>query len=194
MFLAVVASIVACGQPVPASGSNSLGEQSRTVLASPTTTASPAFNPSPNSIGGRVVRVAPTGVMVESEGRETAVDLALVLDVWKETSVPATALEVGDDLFVTGTAGSPFVARYVWANIDRINGVIREIDATGMVLEAHIRSGSTVLKRIDFSAYVEYGASDGSVKTTRADLVIGRSIGAVLYQPRSATARATRVW
>lgn len=157
-------------------------------------TATPAFDPASNSLSGRVVRLVSGGVIVESESREVAIDLASVVDVWKEISVSASAIEVGDDVFLNGIAGSPFVARYVWASIGRMDGVIRAIDATGMLVDVQRKDGSSVVKRIDFSPYVEYGASDGSVKVARADLVVGRQIGAVLYQPRGRVPRATRIW
>lgn len=194
ILLGVAASFAAYGAPDRASGANSISQESRRAFTLATPTATPTYDPAPNSLSGRVVRVVSGGVIVESESREVAVDLASVLDVWKETSVPASAIEVGDDVSLNGTAGSPFVARYVWADIGRIDGVIREIDSTGMVVDVQRKDGSSVVKRIDFSAYVEYGASDGSVKVTQADLVVGRQIGAVVYEPRSTVPRATRIW
>lgn len=194
ILLGVAASFAVYGALDRATGASSLGQESRTPLTSALPTATPAFTPGSNSLSGRVVRLVSGGVIIEAESREVAVDLASVVDVWKERSVPASAIEVGDDVSLNGTAGSPFVARYVWADIGRIDGVIREIDATGMLVDVQRRDGSSVVKRIDFSAYVEYGASDGSVKLTRADLVVGRQIGAVVYQPRSTVPRATRIW
>lgn len=196
ILLAVVASIAASSALDRASGANSmgLGQVARTALTFASPTGTPAFNPGLNSLSGRVVRLFPSGMAIESESREVVIDLASVVDVWKETSVTASALELGDDVFVNGSAGSPFVARYVWANIGRMDGVIRAIDATGMLVDVQRKDGSSVVKQIDFSPYVEYGASDGSVNVTRADLVVGRSIGAVLYRPRATVPRATRIW
>ncbi len=190
MALTGAAFVVACGRLTPASGTNPSGEASRS--ASPT--ASQEFHPGPDSLSGRVVRLLPSGVVVESAGREVEVSLASVVDVWKETSVPASAIEIGDALFVNGTLGSPFVARYVSANIGRIDGVIRTLDATGMVVEVHLRTGAIVSQRIDFSPYIEYGAADGSVKLTRAELVVDRTIGVVVYGRPGETLRATRIW
>ena len=132
--------------------------------------------------------------MVDSAGRQFEVDLKLVIDVWKETSVPASAIDVGDDLFINGTDSAPFVARYVYANIGRIDGVIQAIDATGMLIEVSGPYGPRGSQRIDFSPYIEYGSVDGSMKLTRADLVVGRAIGAVVYRPPVGPLRATRVW
>ena len=192
--LTLAAFLVACGRVSAASGTPSLATASPTTVASASPTASPEFHPGPNSLSGRVVRLVPSGVVIEAEGREVEVNLGLVVDVWKETSVPASALEVGDDLFVNGTGGSPFVARYVYANIGRIDGVIRAIDATGMDVEVLSRTTSLHVERIDFSAYVEFGAPAAGLKVTRADLVVGRTIGAVVYRPRVGPLRATRIW
>jgi hypothetical protein len=193
MAFIVAAFLVACGDRlIPASGTASVSQASLTSSPSAMPTASASYVPGPNSLGGRVVRLVPSGVVVETEGREVEVSLGSVVDVWKETSVPASALEVGDDLDVNGTGGSPFVARYVHANIGRRDGVIRAIDSTGMIVERLPPKGG--LERIDFSNYVEYLAADGTWRVTRADLVVGRTIGAVVYRPRVGPVRATRIW
>lgn len=163
-----------------------------TAKPSATPTAKPSYRPAPNSLGGRVVGFVSGGAVIESDGRRYEIDLRSVVDVWRETSVPASALEVGDDLFLNGYAGSPFVVRYVWANIGRVDGVIREVDATGMLIEQFTRAGGTVLRRIEFSRYIEYGAPDAPLDP--ADLVPGRTIGAVVYSRAGEPMRATRVW
>ena len=122
------------------------------------------------------------------------VDLRMVIDVWKERSAPASAIDVGDDLFISGTAGSPFMATYVWANIGRLDGVIREVDATGVLIDLQLRSGGSRLQRIDFSPYIEYGAPAAGLRVAPADLVVGRSISAVTYRPPGGPLRATRIW
>lgn len=161
----------------------------------PSVTASAVaeFQPGPGSLSGRVVRIVPDGLVVDSADHEVSVDLKLVVDVWKERSVPASAIEVGDSVFINGTEGSPFVARYVWANIGRIDGVILAIDSLGMDVQVRNAAG-TRTERVEFSAYVQYGAVDGSVKLSRADLVVGRTIGAVVYRPPLGPLRATRIW
>ena len=194
MAFIVGASLAACGRLIPASGADSVGQASLTTSPSASPTASPQFYPGSGSLSGRVVRLIPSGLVINSADHEVEMDLKLVVDVWKETSVPASALEVGDDLFINGTADSPFVARYVWANIGRIDGVIREIDATGMLIDARLRSGGSVPQRIDFSPYIEYGAPAANLHVTRADLVVGRTIGAVIYGRPGGPVRATRIW
>jgi hypothetical protein len=134
----------------------------------------------------------PDGVVIESVGKQFEIDLRSVVDAWRETSFPPSALEIGDHLFLNGHDGSPFVARYVYANIGRVDGVIREIDASGMLLEQLTRTGGIVPRRIEFSPYVEYGAPGRPLD--RADLVVGRSIGAVVYARTGETVRATRIW
>lgn len=109
-----------------------------------------------------------------------------IVDVWKERSVAASAIEVGDDLFIAGG--------HVWANGGRIDGVIRQIDATGMLIDVRGPYGPRGLQRIDFSPYIEYGRVDDSVGLTRADFVAGREIGAVIYGRAGGPLRATRIW
>jgi hypothetical protein len=163
----------------------------------PSAVARPTYAPGGAHASGRVMRLTPVGIVIASVERSIEVDLRRVVDVWRETSVPASALEVGDDVFVNGDGGSPFVARYVWANIGRLDGVIESIDATGMVLGVSGRAGQEFAPRtsvrVEFSAFVEFGAP-GVVTTTRADLVIGRTIGAVTYRPRVGAPRVTRIW
>jgi hypothetical protein len=134
---------------------------------------------------GRVVRLIPGGMVLDSAGRQVQVRFSTIADVWKETIVPASALEVGDDLFIYGG--------HVSANIGRIDGVIRAVDPTGMVVDLQIRSGGSVTRRIDFSPYIDYGYAGGA-SVTRDDLVAGRAIGAVIYGRAGGPLRATRIW
>ncbi len=194
LAIAVTALLLAGGRVSAASGTAAVASASPTAHASASPTAVPEFHPGSSSLSGRVVRLTPGGLVVDSAGQEVDVDLRLVVDVWKETSVPASAIEVGDELFINGTAGSPFVAKYVSANVGRIDGVIRETDPTGMLIEVRLRWGGSVLQRIDFSPYIEYGAPAANLHVTRADLVVGRAIGAVVYGRSAGPLRATRIW
>lgn len=138
------------------------------------------------------MQLIPNGVVVESEGQRIEIDLRDVAEVWKETLVAPGALELGDRLYVNGTAGVPFKARYVWANIAQLDGVVRAVDATGIDLELRPHG---VIERIEFSQYVQFGSADGSVRFARSDLVVGRQVGLVVYRPRDGLpARATRIW
>lgn len=196
--LATVLTAAACARVVPASapspGDAALLDPTQAAAVSPT--ATPSYAPGPSSASGRVIRRTPVGVVIENVERTVEVDLTRVVDVWRETSVLASAIEVGDDLFVNGSDGSPFVAKYVYANIGRIDGVIAAIDATGMTLSVRRREagglGPPRPVRIDFSPYIEYGAAGRTL--ARADLVVGTSIGAVTYRPRDGVPRATRIW
>jgi hypothetical protein len=192
--LAVTAMLVAGGRVSAASGTTPVARASPPAHSSASPTATPAFHPGSGFMSGRVIRLTPGGLVVDSAGHELDVDLTRVVDVWKETSVPASAIEVGDDLFINGTPGSPFVATYVTANIGRIDGVIRAIDPTGMLMEVRFRWGGSVLQRIDFSPYIEYGAPAAGLRVTRADLVVARLIGAVIYGRPGERLRATRIW
>jgi hypothetical protein len=125
-------------------------------------------------------------MVVDSAGRQTEVSFSTIVDVWKETSVAASAIEVGDDLFISDG--------HVWVNAGRIDGVIRQIDATGMLIDVSGPYGPRGLQRIDFSPYIEYGRVDDNVRLTRADFVVGREIGAVIYGRPGAALRATRIW
>jgi len=183
--------VVSLGWFMYSSGTSAVGAAGPT--ASPSPTSSPEFRPGASSVSGRVVRLIPSGAVVDSAGGQVEVSFTRVVDVWRETSVPATAIEVGDDVFVNGTEGSPFVARYISANIGRIDGVIRELDASGMLVDVHLRSGGTTQRRIDFSAYLEFGYPGGP-KLTPTDLAVGREIGMVIYGHAGGPLRATRIW
>jgi len=63
-----------------------------------------------------------------------------------------------------------------------------------MLVDVHLRSGGSVLQRIGFSPYIEYGAPAAGLRVTRADLVVGRTIGVVIYGRPGAPLRATRIW
>jgi len=136
-------------------------------------------------LSGRVVQLVPDGIIVDSADRQIQVSFGTMVDVWKETSVPTGALEVGDNVFISDG--------HVFANIGRIDGVIRAVDPTGMVVDLQIRSGGSVTRRIDFSPYIEYGYAGGAA-VTRVDLVAGRAISAVIYGRAGGPLRATRVW
>ncbi len=156
---------------------------------------SPSYRPGPNAAGGTVVRRSSIGVVIESVERTEAIDLRSVIDVWRETSVPADAIEVGDWLSVNGTrsTGGPFVARYVWANIGRLDGVIRSIDGAGMTVACQRAGGLPSEARVDFSAYLEV-VTPTLAPASRADLEVGVVVGMVLYRPRGGIPRATRIW
>lgn len=157
--------------------------------ASPATDGTPRSEPASGSASGRIVRFVPEGFVIAAGGHEVVVDTHLVVSVWKETQVPPDALAVGDDVFANGTPGTPFLARTVWADIGVLHGYIREIDGAGMDLEVHAVQGAVFRERIDFSAYLERASG-----TARADLAVGRAIGAVIYRPAAGPPRATRIW
>ena len=140
------------------------------------------------------MRLIPGGVVLDSAGQEYSVDLRSATEIWKETSVPASAIAVGDDLFITGTPGSPFVAMNVWADIGVLAGVIKDIDKSGMLVEVHAVQGAVGDQRIDFSPHIVFGAPSAGIATARDDLVVGRAIGMVVFRPQTGPLRATRIW
>lgn len=150
------------------------------------------FVPGPHSVSGKVVRLLPEGIVVVSGDEEVEISLASVEDVWKETYVGSKAIEVGDSVFVNGTAASPFVARHVTVNIGRVDGTLKSVDSDGMMVDVRLRTGNTVTQRIEFSKYVEYGAADRAL--TRDDLAPGLEVGMVVYRPPVGHLRATRIW
>ena len=190
---ASLALVVIATWATPPSAGETLKNTREVSSPSPVPLRSPAYQPGPNFVSGRVVRLTDGGAVLDSAGQETEVSFSRIIDVWRETFVASTAIQVGDDLMVNGTNGSPFVAAHISANIGRIDGVIREIDEIGMLVEIQLRSGGTKLQHLDFSPYIEYGYAGGP-KLTRPDLVVGRTIGAVIYGRPGGSLRATRVW
>lgn len=158
------------------------------------TDATAAYVPGPHSTGGTVLSTDGRRLSLQTVERGTIeVDLRTVREVWKETEVPASALGAGDDLSLNGrwSAGG-FVAAYVWANIGRLDGVIRAVDGDVLTVDATVRLGAgfgTATRRVELSPYVTFVAP-----LTRADLVPGRTIGAVLYRPKGGLPRLTRLW
>lgn len=200
VVLVAFLSVLGCGQVPPASAGAAPGGAAEEPAAPASPARSPAptpsYRPGPDYTSGLVVRRTPTSVVLESVGQETEVDLGSVIDVWKETSVPASAIEVGDRLFVNGTRGaSAFVARYVWANIGRLDGVVISVDGDEMVIGI-LRYHAPIERRVELSAHVEivHLAPGGQLPGGRADLSPGREVGMVLYSPREALPRATRIW
>ena len=189
-MIVVTVILAACG---PFGANSGATAPSPTAPPSASGTGLAEFQPGPGSLSGRVLRIIPDGLVVDAADHEATVNLKLVLDIWKERPVPASAVEVGDSVFINGTEGSPFVARYVWINMGRIDGVILAIDTVGMSVQVRSSMG-TRTEQVEFSADIQYGAADGSVKLTRADLVVGRTIGAVVYRPLVGQARVTRIW
>jgi hypothetical protein len=184
----VLASPVACtavaAVPTPAE------QLSRQEVVSPS--PSPRFEPGPASAGGIVTRIDAHGVVVRNPDGELEVDLTDVRSVWKETEVSPLDLEIGDELFLNGfLSGATFHARYVSANIGRIDGVIRTI--VGVKLELVRLPPKTSTFQMKLSRFVDVVSLDGS-SATIADLRPGMTVGAVVYQPKNATMRATKIW
>jgi hypothetical protein len=194
-LVVILLALAGCGrasnQPATAPDGHVLSSATSAPASAPATSA-PA--PVSNVISGRVVRLIPDGAVVDSAGQEYAVDLRSAVEIWKETTVTASAITVGDDLFVTGTPGSPFVATNVWADIGVLAGVIKDVDKSGMLVEIHAVQGGVGDQRIDFSPHVVFGAPSAGITTARGDLVPGRAIGMVIFRPASGPLRATRVW
>ena len=190
---ASLALVVMATWATPPSAGETLKNTREVSSPSPVPPSGPAYQPGPNSVSGRVIRLTEGGAVLDSAGQEIEVSFSRIIDVWRETFVASTAIQVGDDLFVNGTDGSPFMAAHISANIGRIDGVIREIDEVGMLVEVELRWGGTKLQHLDLSRYIEYGYAGGP-KLTRADLVVGRTIGAVIYRRPGGSPRATRVW
>jgi hypothetical protein len=191
----VLASVVGCtaaaASPTPPLVQPTHSTQPlRSQAASPS--PSPQFAPGPDSAGGTVTRIDQHHVAIRSPIEELVVDLTRVRSVWRETEVSPAELEVGDDLFINGTRdGATFHAAYVYANIGRVDGVIRAIHGTRLELVA--LPPKTFMTEVELSRYVEIVQTDGKAATI-ADLKPGMTIGAVVYRPKNSTMRATKVW
>jgi hypothetical protein len=197
--LFIVAVMAAACSSVPAAAADAKAELSAGGAAAAsvrTTSPTPSFRPGPNSVSGTVVRQTATGIVLRSLDQEIEVDVSSVTDVWKETSVAASAIDIGDEVWVNGTQGlTAFVARYIWVNIGRIDGVVISFNGREMAL-GMLRGERPVEMRVELSAYVEIvrlGRS-GQALGDRWDLTPGRQVGMVTYHPHEGLPRATRIW
>ena len=85
--LIVAGLIVAFGRATTALGTAPAAAPSPTTQAPASPRATPEFHPGRGFVGGRVIRLIPGGVVVDSAGRQIEVSLSGIVDVWKETSV-----------------------------------------------------------------------------------------------------------
>lgn len=153
---------------------------------------SPRFDPGPASSGGTVTRIDARGVTIRNPDGELEVDLSEVRSVWKETDVSPLELEVGDELFLNGTlSGALFHARYVYANIGRVDGIIQSI--VGRDLELVALPPKSFTFQMQLSRYLEVVRLDGRPAAS-TDLRPGMTVGAVVYRPKNSTLRATKIW
>jgi hypothetical protein len=121
------------------------------------------------------------------EEGDVRIDLSEIRDVWRETSIPPSALEIGDDLFINGyRTTSGFTATYVYANIGRIDAVIRSIDGDALEL-APTRTGAPLVRAV-VSSFLR------SDSLTLAQVRPGDTIGAVVYRGRGEDMRITKMW
>ena len=196
--LAVLAILLLAGCSTADAGATQRGHPlPRSIVITPaprpTPTASPAYLPGPSSLGGAIRAIHGPRLILGTVDDEVAVDLDRARSIWRETEVDASALQVGDDLSLNGAwSDGVFVVAYAWANIGRIDGVICAIDGDVLSLDATVRVGvgfGIVTRRVELSRYVTFVAP-----LTRSDLRPGRTIGAVLYAPRTGLPRLTRVW
>jgi hypothetical protein len=140
------------------------------------------------AIDGTQVRLA----TFDQDGHAIAVSLEMrdVRSVWRETQVGPSAIEVGDDLMVSGVRGpDAFQAWTVWANIGRADGIVRAIDGETIVLEA------LPPKSLTFTAVLSpYITREGPWRLS--DIHLGMTLGMVVYWRRGLDGprRITRIW
>jgi hypothetical protein len=194
VLVSVVGCTAAAATPTHSAQPQSAQPQSaqlpRSNAASPS--PSPQFAPGPSFAVGTVTRIDQGRVAIRNPDEELEVDLTRVRSVWKETEVSPAELEVGDELSLNGTRdGATFRAGYVWANIGRVDGVIRAVVGAKFLLVA--LPPKTFTTEMELSRYVEIVQTDGR-PAMFTDLRPGMTIGAVVYRPRNSTMRATKVW
>jgi len=84
------------------------------------------------------------------------------------------------------------IVRGASSDLGVLDGVISSVDARGMFVEVHYRTGGVALQRIDFGPHMLFGTA--SLTTQPFDLVPGRAIGMVIQRQTVGPMRATRVW
>jgi hypothetical protein len=189
--LALVLSVAGCAAMTTAPGTPTPSAQPPESMASGPTPF-PTYEPGPHFASGAITRADARGVVVQSPDGELAVDFTEVRSVWKETEVAPSDLEVGDQLDLNGTrSGATFRARSVSANIGRFDGVIRAL--AGDTIELASLPPSTRTFQVELSRYLKV-VRGADIPATVADLQPGLSISGVVYRPKNATPRATKIW
>ena len=184
----LAASVLGC-TVVAAAPTRSVSPSQPVVVQS---TASSAYEPAPGFATGAVIRLAARGVVIARPDGELEVDLTGVRSVWKETEVRPSDLEIGDQLDLSGSrSGATFHASNVWADIGRFDGVVRAF--VGGKLELVALPPNTRTFQLELSQYLVV-VRGADVPATVADLHPGMSVGGVMYRPRNATPRATKIW
>src|SRR3989442_398388 len=91
----------------------------------------------PNFEVGRVLAAAEAGAVLLVPEGQRAIRFDSSSVIWKETVVTPAAIELDDYLYVSGTAqpDGSLLARRVHANITRFDGVIKDINGTGLALD-----------------------------------------------------------
>jgi hypothetical protein len=160
------------------------------VSASPS--ASPRYEPGPDFVVGTITRVVAGGLVIQTISGEITVTLAGVRSVWKETEVLPSELEVSDQIDVNGLrVGASFDARYVSANIGRFDGLV--VRVVGNKLELVELPPSTRVFEVELSPYLQV-VRNADIPAAVADLKPGMSVGGVVYRPKNAPRRATKIW
>jgi hypothetical protein len=198
LSVAVAVAAVACSTAeasAPARGHPLASQLQITPAPRTTPLTAPSFVPGPNFTGGKVVAIDGTQLRLATfddggHALDVHLDMRSVRSVWRETEVRPSAIEIGDDLMVSGAQGpDAFQAWTVWANIGRADGIVRAIDGETIVLEALPPKSGT------FTAVLSpYITRDGPWRLS--DIRPGMTLGMVVYWRRGLDGprRITRIW
>src|SRR6267378_3533764 len=88
---ASLALVVMATWATPPSAGETLKNTREVSSPSPVPPSSPAYQPSPNAVSGRVIRLTEGGAVLDSAGHEIEVSFSRIIDVWRETLVASTA-------------------------------------------------------------------------------------------------------
>ncbi len=159
--------------------------------------AQPNTQPDLNFAGGKVVKKTSDGVVVDGGGTVRAIRISADTAVWKEFDLKPSEVEIqlDDYLDVRGTAlpDNTLMAKQMWINIGRWDGIIDTISSTRLV---STNPKSTKSRSIELSSKLEIvKAQDGTpLPNHLSGLTPGNSIGAVGLRLPNGELRATRIW
>jgi len=148
----------------------------------------------PTFASGTVIARELAGLVVSYGAGQRAVRVSPATEIWKETDVDYSNVELGDTVHVSGLplADGSLQAKSIWVNIGRFDGEIQAVlpDRVSILTARHQQHWT-----VEFSPYLEVVHPSGAPLAGHTSaLKAGQRVGGVVVRRRDGTRRATRIW